>query len=171
MLPEEDPVLCYLVWAPHLPARWWLDTWDMAAGLKKKEEERKREDNEYLRRVEGRVWLCEEHLQWVIIYLVVWEFCHRRPLLFSRRAQQCNSRLKKNLWPKCRLCLDDTMWSYTLKVSKQITIYMLILMTLFFIKGYLKILFNWSSTSFPGNKGLPALASSGWDTVWKQKHS
>lgn len=52
MLPGEDPVLCYLVWAPRLPARWWLDTWDMAAGLKKKEEEeRKREDKGYLRRV------------------------------------------------------------------------------------------------------------------------
>lgn len=27
-------------------------------------------------------------------------------------------------------------------------------------KGYLKILFNWSSTSLPGNKGRPAFASS-----------
>lgn len=26
----EDPVLCYLVWEPHSPVRWWLDTWDMA---------------------------------------------------------------------------------------------------------------------------------------------
>lgn len=27
-------------------------------------------------------------------------------------------------------------------------------------KGYLKILFSWSSTSLPGNKGRPAFASS-----------
>ena len=31
---------------------------------------------------------------------------------------------------------------------------------IFFKKGYLNILFSWSSTSLPGNKGLPALASS-----------
>lgn len=29
------------------------------------------------------------------------------------------------------------------------------------MEGYRKILFNWSSTSLPGKRGLPALASSG----------
>lgn len=39
-------------------------------------------------------------------------------------------------------------------------------------KGYLKILFNWSSTSLPGNKGRPAFASSEtrqnkqWGFIW-----
>lgn len=28
-----DPVLCYWVWGPHSPVRWWLDTWDMACNL------------------------------------------------------------------------------------------------------------------------------------------
>lgn len=32
------------------------------------------------------------------------------------------------------------------------------------ILGYLKIRFSWSSTSFPGNSGRPALASSKQDT-------
>lgn len=33
-VPGVDPVLCYLVWGPHSPVRWWQDTWDMAAGRK-----------------------------------------------------------------------------------------------------------------------------------------
>lgn len=55
------------------------------------------------------IWLQDERgvFQWqtgqretfpleVIIYLVVWEFGHRLPLLFSRRSQQRDSKLKKN---------------------------------------------------------------------------
>lgn len=123
---------------------------------------------------------CRQHPLQVKSYLVIGEFCHRLPLLLSWRTQQCKGGLKKNSLQQRGLTslfvnqINSSAWTTLCTIQyfkpckrEKSTLWMMSQKKK--KKRYLKILFNWSSTSFPGNKGLPALASSKWGI--KMKHS
>ena len=140
-VPAADPVLCCLVWEPHSPMRWWLDTWDMAAGGKG-----------WSIRELCKIWLELQPQEITPMNLP----CNREVLSWSATVPQL-------VYPTMYYTVNEKylkakyLYINYLKPMPPFCQYLKILSQ----KGYLKILFSWSSTSLPGNKGRPALANSG----------